>query len=282
MLPQEHQGVSSTSGHKKTPGSVTAQGGRGVPGDYYSSLPQPDAPINPRHVAALRRAISTDRFAPFAVSSGQDAELACRLYVWDGDLEAAILRDIAVVEVALRNALSRILEAALGPTWYDDRALHRDRRLESMRDRAKDELNLSGKRITSGRMTAQLTLGFWVGLLDLRSDALWRAGLFQAFPGGKYEARNAGQRYGRAWVHSQARIIQVLRNRCAHHETVLNGFPLPGQYKRLSARDGIAGYMLVARMIDRDLADWLRQTSTTTAILAARPQPIPPTTGDQA
>ena len=239
-----------------------------------TSLPQPSGHINPRHVAALRRAISTDRFVPFAVSSGQDAELACRLYVWDGDLEAAILRDIAVVEVALRNALSRQLEAVLGPQWYDDQALHRDRRVEAMRDRAKDELNLSGKTITSGRMTAQLTLGFWVGLLDLRSDALWRQTLHQAFPGGKHEALQSGQRYSRAWVHEQARTIQVLRNRCAHHETVLNGFPLPGQLRRLSAADGINAYMLLCRMIDRDLADWLGQTTTTGTILAARPQPV--------
>jgi hypothetical protein len=151
-----------------------------------------------------------------------------------------------------------------------------------MRDRAKDELKLSGKKVTSGRMTAQLTLGFWVGLLDLRSDALWRTTLHQAFPGGKYEAKQAGQRYARAWVHSQARIMQVLRNRCAHHETVLNGFPLPGQYKRLSATDGISAYMLLTRMIDRDLADWLQQTTTTTAILSARPQLIPIPAEDQA
>ena len=266
---------------KQTPGSCTAQGGRGVPGDYMTSLPQPSGHINPRHVAALRRAISTDRFVPFAVSSGQDAELACRLYVWDGNLEAAILRDIAVVEVALRNALSRQLEALLGPRWYDDQALHRDRRLEAMRDRAKDELRLSGKTITSGRMTAQLTLGFWVGLLDLRSDTLWRQTLHQAFPGGKNEARQLSQRYARAWVHSQARILQVLRNRCAHHETRLNGFPLPGQRTRLLVTDGIAAYMLIVRLIDRDLADWLHQTSTTQSILAARPQPIPTATGGQ-
>jgi len=192
--------------------------------------------------------------------------------VWDGDLEAAILRDIAVVEVALRNALSRQLEAALGPQWYGDRALHRDRRLEAMRDRAEDELHRSGKAITSGRMTAQLTLGFWVGLLDLRSDALWRQTLHQAFPGGRYEARQSGQRYSRAWVHEQARTTQVLRNRCAHHETVLNGFPLPGQLKRLAVSDGMDAYMLLCRMIDRDLADWLQQTTSTNSILAARPQ----------
>ncbi len=268
------------SGEKKTPGSITAQGGRGVPGDYPSSVPPTGSHINPRHLDALRRSISTDRFAPFAVSSGQDAELACLIYIWDGDLAAAILRDIAVVEVALRNALSRRLETHLGRRWYDAPALRRERRLEAMRDQAVDELVNSGKAVTSGRMTAQLPLGFWVGLLDQRSDALWRSALHQAFPGGKHEARQAMQRYGRPWVHTQARITQVLRNRCAHHEPLLNGFPLPGQRTRKNAADGIAAYMLLTRMIDRDLADWLHQTTTTSAILAARPQAT--TVGDQA
>lgn len=206
-----------------------------------ASVAQPDSPLAPRFVAALRRAISTDRFAPFAVSSGQDAELACRLYVWDVDLEASILRDIAIVEIALRNALSHQLETALGPQWFNDQALQRDHRLEDACNRAMDEITGSGKTATSGRMTAQLPLGFWANLLSSPSDPLWRSYLFRAFPGGKQQAKLSNKRYGRFWVHSQARIVQVLRNRCAHHESLLNGFPLPGQSRRLSVADGIVG-----------------------------------------
>jgi len=87
-------------------------------------------------------------------------------------------------------------------------------------------------------------------------------------------ASQTGQRYGRFWVHSQAQIVQVMRNRCAHHEPLLNGFPLPGQQKRMSAADGVAVAMRLARALDRDLADWLQQSSTTGTILGARPQPI--------
>jgi len=259
---------------RQTPGSCTAQGGRGGPGDYISSVAQGSVPINPRFVAALRRAISADRFASYLRMSGQDDELACRLYLWDADIGVAVLRDIAIVEIALRNALAHQLESVLGSEWFNNPAMERDQRLVSARDRAIQELTVSGKAVTSGRMTAQLSLGFWVNLLASPSDPLWRASLFKAFPGGKHMAVQTGQRYGRFWVHSQAQIVQVMRNRCAHHEPLLNGFPLPGQQKRMSAADGVAVAMRLARALDRDLADWLQQSSTTNTILGARPQPI--------
>jgi len=246
-----------------------------------TSVSQTAAPINPRFIAALQRAISTDRFASYLRMAGQDDELACRLYLWDADIGVAVLRDIAIVEIALRNALTRQLESVLGPRWFNDPAMGRDQRLAGARDRAIHELTSSGKAVTSGRMTAQLSLGFWVNLLSSPSDSLWRSGLFKAFPGGKQMASQTGQRYGRFWVHSQAQIVQVMRNRCAHHEPLLNGFPLPGQQKRMSAGDGIVVAMRLARALDRDLADWLKQSSTTPAILADRPQPMFTTTGGQ-
>jgi hypothetical protein len=206
-------------------------------------------------------------------------ELACRLYLWDRDVEAVILRDIAIVEVALRNALSRQLERNLGPAWYENRALDRDKRLSGARDHAIHELTLNGRKPTSALMTAQLSLGFWVNLLNSPSDPLWRACLFRAFPGGRAEAAKAGQRFQRGWVLSVLQTMRVLRNRCAHHEPLLRGFPLNGRSARLTAQDGIQAYMMIMRMIDRDLGDWIALDTATTAILAARPQATP--AGDQ-
>lgn len=267
--------VSRSRRKEKTPDSYTAQGGRGGSGDYALHSTSPAERLQPRFVSALRRAVSIDRFASYAASASQDAEFACRLYVWDGVVAAAVLRDVAVVEVALRNALSGTLENQLGPQWYQHRALDHDSRLVSARNRAIAEIAGTGKAVTPGRVIAQLSLGFWVNLLSSPADPLWRTSLHRAFPGGKSEARKASQRYGRAWVHSQARVVQVVRNRCAHHEPLLNGFPLPGQRRRMATADGVAAYMRLTRMIDRDLADWLGQASTVEDVLASRPQPLP-------
>ena len=279
MTSQQHPGSTPGPGQKRTPGSITAQGGRGVPGDFASSLARTPQPLEARFVTALRSAASTDRFAAYATAADQDMELACRLYLWDRDVEAAILRDIAVVEVALRNALSRQLERAIGPAWYTDRRLGRDKRLTLARDQALQDLAQSGRKPTSAAMTAQLSLGFWVNLLNLPSDPLWRLCLHRAFPGGKTEAAKANRRYQRAWVLSVLQVMRVLRNRCAHHEPLLRGFPLNGQSARVTTTDGIAAYMTIIRMIDRNLADWMALNTATTAILAARPQPIPATGG---
>jgi hypothetical protein len=231
--------------------------------------------LEDRFVRALSVAASSSRFAAYDRAASHDSELACRLYLWDRDVEAAILRDIAVVEVALRNALGRQLEAAFGLSWQTSGALNADKRLTGARDRALDELEKLGRKPTSANMTAQLSLGFWVNLLNSPSDPLWRQALHKAFPGGKAEAAKNGQRYQRAWALSVLQVMRTLRNRCAHHEPLLRGFPLPGRRARLSAADGIAAYTKIARMIDRDLADWLAGDSCAARILAARPGPAP-------
>jgi hypothetical protein len=142
-----------------------------------------------RFAAAVQKAASVDRFGVFVAASKQDVRLACALYLWDRDVAAAILRDIAVIEVALRNALSKELAAHLGPRWFLDPAISADPRLERARDQALQEFRRSDKRVTSSRVTSQLSLGFWVNLLDSRGDPLWRACLYRAFPGGKLKPR---------------------------------------------------------------------------------------------
>jgi len=257
---------------RNTPASCTAQVGRGGSGDFASSVTQGPVMLEPRFVAALSQAVSVDRLAAFVTAASQDNEWACRLYLWDRDLASTCLRDIAIVEVALRNALSRQLELILGSAWYLDRAFDRDHRLKNARDRAIADLRIMGKRPSSGLVTAQLSLGFWVNLLHAPSDPLWRQGLHRAFPGGRSEATRLGERYTRTWVVGVLETVRVLRNRCAHHEPLLRGFPLTGQATRLSATQGIEAYNSVTRMIDRNLADWMTGDSQTKSILADRPQ----------
>lgn len=72
--------------------------------------------------------------------------------------------------------------------------------------------------------------------------------------------------------------VNALRNRAAHHEPFLTGFPLPGQARskgappiRLSAQQGHDVCMGLARLLDRDLALWLAGDSKVPEIIAARP-----------
>jgi hypothetical protein len=241
--------------------------------------------VHPRHAVALDHAISADRLGTYLRAGEGDPDRARALYLWDRDVASAVLADVAVVEVALRNALNDALVRLYGEVWYT-----RDIGLD---DRSRTKLaaawrDLPRARRTPGRVVAQLMFGFWVDLLDsggtvgrepqqwdVRYDDLWRGGLAQAFPGGRKEAAALDARFSRAWTHQQVRTVQILRNRAAHHEPLINGVPLPGQRQaersRISVLHGHELCLLVLRMIDRDLGDWAQRQSRVPAVVARRP-----------
>lgn len=238
--------------------------------------------------AALRKAISSDRITTYAAAATAAGCDELDLYVWDRDLAAAVLADIAIVEVALRNAVHDALSNAFGASdWYlqdiglDDR---------SRRALAEAWNRLTKPKRTPGRVVARLMLGFWAGLLDAGGyygqppqafkadyEQLFRSVLRRAFPGGRTEARAAGAQFTREWVHSTVTVIQDLRNRAAHHEPLVGGVPLNGQKDkhgnpvRLTVQQGHEACLLLARMLDRDLGSWLALNSTVPALLASMP-----------
>lgn len=67
----------------------------------------------------LVKAISQDRLATYLAQTG-DLPRAVDLYIWDRDISMAILADIAVIEVALRNALHDVFTIYCGRAdWYE-------------------------------------------------------------------------------------------------------------------------------------------------------------------
>lgn len=145
--------------------------------------------------------------------------------------------------------------------------------------------------------------GFWTNLLDAGGhvgkaprrtaadyDLLWHAALKRAFPGGRAEARAERQRllaastrdpeaapaarhanFTRPWVHGICKNVNELRNRVAHHEPVIEGLPLNGQNRRMTAAEAHRQCRILARMLDRDLAAWMDVHSTVPRVLDARP-----------
>ncbi|MGN7702979.1 hypothetical protein [Cellulosimicrobium sp. 22601] len=134
---------------------------------------------------------------------------------------------------------------------------------------------------------AQLMLGFWVNLLDaggtvgrsepqsfkMNYEDLWRDCVHQAFRGGRAVANQRQEQFTRSWTHEIASTVQTVRNRCAHHEPLLRGIPLPGQSRRISAQEGYDAYVLLLRIINQDLATWVESNSAVATVLACRPQP---------
>lgn len=179
-------------------------------------------PLTPEQRRALSEAISPDRLATYQGAARAGGVDVLELYLWDRDLAAAALADIAVVEVALRNAMDTgLAELARGEDWY--------------------------------------------------AVDLWRGGMHRAFLGGRAEAASVGRRSTRTWTLGVVNPVIALRNRAAHHELLVNGFPLPGESRRLSAQESHQACLRLARILNRDLASWLQNHSQLAERLSQRP-----------
>lgn len=248
--------------------------------------PMAVATPSPAERAALLKAVSADRLGTYVAAAKSGDPLA--LYLWDRDLAVAVLRDVAILEVALRNAMHAALSTQAGrDDWYAV-----DIGLDS---RSQDAVvaawsKLPAARRTPGRVVAQLMFGFWRNLLEAGGHAgkgplqrrcdyelLWRNGLNKAFPGGKADARRAAGHFTRPTTLVTVSAVHALRNRAAHHEPLVDGYPLPGQKDsagvpvRLTVRDGHGECLKLARLLDRDLASWMGRASRVPALLAVRP-----------
>lgn len=238
--------------------------------------------LTTRQQAALDRSISPDRMSTYTGAALGDAAVARELYLWDRELSVAFLADLAVLEVALRNAMNEQLTNEWGADWYAQRRVPLDDR--SVRQLADAWSRITGPK-THGRLVAQCMFGFWRGLLD-RGDhlgraprrercdyeVLWRGVLSKAFPGGRAVAGADGLRWDRAYALAVVSRVNDPRNRVAHHEPLINGFPLSGQRRRRTAAEARADCLRLAAMLDRDLHALLIATSRVDEILARRPE----------
>lgn len=233
------------------------------------------------HLSALDRSITPTRMGTYLTAAAGDLDRARALYLWDRDLAVAFLGDLAILEVALRNAMSARLEATWGTDWFANPDMPLD-------DRSMNALHTAWNRInepkTAGKLVAQCMFGFWRGLLDkgdhsgkaprrVRCDyeILWRGVLDKAFPGGRAQAKLDRQRWNREYALAVVSRVNELRNRVAHHEPLVKGLPLAGQQIRLSAQEAHEDTVKLAAMLDRDLRSFLLSRTRVPALLAARP-----------
>lgn len=92
----------------------------------------------------------------YLAAAAGDPGRARDLYLRDRDLSVAFLGDLAILEVALRSAMSLRLEAKWGIEWYANPAMPMD-------DRSMHVLSTAWKRIqgpkTPGKLVAQCMFG---------------------------------------------------------------------------------------------------------------------------
>ncbi|WP_237232995.1 Abi family protein [Rothia nasisuis] len=233
--------------------------------------------------------VSAQRLKPYLEHSYNNRELAMRLYELDRRLSAELFYEIGILEVALRNSVDRYLTAKYGDSWIANPTLPMDQRTAENFHEAWDSLPANRRQESmennpklKGRLLAASMFRTWSNFFDKGGasghpaprdradhDIIWtEEALKTVFPGAAKLAGRSGEKLNRDWAYRQVKEVHVLRNRIAHHESLINGYPLPGQEEtaitpaKRSAADGLKACRTLAKMIDRHLAKFIAENSS--------------------
>lgn len=202
-------------------------------------------PYDGSSIARLQDTLSAERLSTYLRLASGDRERAMRIYTQNVALGSALYGPLQVLEVALRNAVNDVLSERYGGSWYNEPRLLKRVESEAAR-RATEKVQ---KKLTTGRVVAELNFGFWVALFARGYDAtLWRTHLHDLFTP-KPNRRN---------LHGQLNRLRSLRNRVAHHEPILQR-DLRTDYEKI---------IWILGMLSPDAASWTEHHSRVLEVLA--------------
>lgn len=180
------------------------------------------------------------------------------LYLWNTHLTKTYLADIEHVEVLLRNCIHNALTRRYGDRWFNDERIPFNnaatKNIRKAKRRAGEEEALPGKII------AELSFDFWRFLLSNHYQAsIW--------PQVKRALKKAPD--GRQQFEELVVIVYEMRNRCSHHESIIQQNDEAGEIEHLDSVDN--AIQKVADFIDPHAAAWIKDDSRVSAIRAQRP-----------
>ena len=145
-----------------------------------------------------------------------DENKALTHYCCNIELAESFYPSLSVFEVALRNALSRELKNMTGrDDWYEIFISTKDLEgLYSYVSQAKKQISNRSEIITPSKVIAELTLGFWVSLLNSEYERILWKSLRKAFP---YMPKNERKRKN---ISAPLNNIRRFRNRIFHNESI--------------------------------------------------------------
>ena len=203
----------------------------------------------------LQNSVSAARLQRYVEIATGDVAQALRLYMWNTALSEALYGPLQGLEITLRNKVHEGLAGIFGAHWYDDQRLQLRHAQQQQITNAKQTLGFQGKRIEPERVLAELNFGFWVGLFGSKYETpLWRSHLRPLLV-------NAPSPFLRKDIHDALFEIRLLRNRIAHHESILQ--------RRLPEEHGLI--LTVIQWFCADTAAWVAHHSRFSTVYAARP-----------
>ena len=174
-----------------------------------------------------------------------DESRAVKHYQSNIKLTEAFYTSLSVLEVALRNALSRELKTMTGrDDWYVIFANTPGlTNLNKYITQASKQIAGRHEQITTSKIIAELTLGFWVSLLNAEYERLLWKDLRRAFP---YIPKKDRKRKN---VSAPLNRFRAFRNRVFHNESIC--------WNMKKVQEIHDELLLVLEWINKDLPEWL-------------------------
>ena len=204
----------------------------------------------------LVRHISDDRFSTYLEPVGFDIDRAVALYAWNMRIAASFYPLLSAVEICLRNRIQPKIAATFGQNWWLDQELQQimGGKGKGIMLRAARDITKRGLNVTAGRMTAELSFGFWSNmLLPKYEQRLWSP-IQPCFP-------DLPNHRTLVDLHCRSELVKELRNRISHHEPI---------FKRNLTQD-YSNALELLTWLGPEKASWIKPQLETMRILRDRP-----------
>jgi hypothetical protein len=167
-----------------------------------------------------QKVFSTDRMQKYLDRHPSDQNKALIHYQANIRLSESFYPLLSVFEVSLRNSLNRELTKLFGtPDWYLNIAARPDlRELRKEINTAQSHITRREEIITGPKVVAELTLGFWIRILNVEYERILWKSLRKAFP---FLPKVDRQRHT---VSVPLNNIRNFRNRVYHNEPIAWNF----------------------------------------------------------
>lgn len=211
--------------------------------------------------------LSTQRIDRYLLATGDSKVKAIKLYKANLKICQAFHPLLGVLEVTLRNCINaKLTQHFNDPDWIinekrgfmsDSSLTHIDRRtqqrvinhfLKSSIEKTENSLKRANISITSGKIIADQTFGFWTDLFEVHHYRLLLGRPIQIF-------NNLPARHGRSDVCDRLTKIRKFRNRINHNEPIcFSGNNISFSY----VEEVYEAIIEILNWIDPELTDWIK------------------------
>lgn len=190
--------------------------------------------------------LSQPRYNRYLIATGNDNQRAKKLYLANIRLAQAFYPILSQFEIILRNVLNNGLTSHFtNPDWIiaektgfmNDTSLRPQLYLKKQVLKSETKLSRLNITLTSGKIIADQTLGFWIALFSRPHYRLLAGKPIQAFP-------HKPPHENRATIHRNMKKIREFRNRAHHYE------PLCFRGNTIDCNDAVSVKIIIMNLLN--------------------------------